>query len=182
MIVATATDHQLITRRDHLAGALQASPLAEDPSLELASLDAAITDARAMAAQAGTGNHEITYLENRRQELVDQITGRHTWIEDNTDLIPQYTTVVDEVNRRIHAPTLLYQNDPPEDVLTVLGPRATTADAHQWNAAVEVYARARLHAAPATDLTDPANYHTGPWRDIILETIEHTAPVIRRTG
>jgi hypothetical protein len=41
-------------------------------------LDAAITDARALAARAGTGNHQITYLEDRRQDLVDQITGRHT--------------------------------------------------------------------------------------------------------
>lgn len=95
MIVAMATDHQLMTWRDHLVRALQASPLAEDPSLELAALAAAITDARATATQAGTGKHQITYLENRCQELVDQITGRQTWIEDNTDLIHQYTTVVE---------------------------------------------------------------------------------------
>ncbi len=184
MIVVTATDDQLIKWGDHLARALQASPLAEDPSLELAALEAAITDARAMATQAGTGNHQITYLENRRQELVDQITGRHIWIEDNTDLIHQYTTVVEAVDRRIHARALLYQIDPPEDVLTVLGPRATAADARQWDAAVEVYARVRLHAGPTTDLTDPANDHTGPWRNIIFETgpIEHSAPVLRRTG
>lgn len=184
MIVASATDDQLITRRDHLARILQASSLTEDPSLELAALDAAITDARAMATQAGTGNHQITYLENRRQDLVDQITGRLTWIEDNTDLIHQYTTVVEEVDRRIHARTFLYQIDPPEDVLTVLGPRATAAYARQWDAAVEVYARVRLHAGPDADLMDPANHYAGPWRDIVQANspIEQSAPVLRRTG
>lgn len=184
MIVAMATDHQLMTWRDHLVRALQASPLAEDPSLELAALAAAITDARATATQAGTGKHQITYLENRCQELVDQITGRQTWIEDNTDLIHQYTTVVEEADRRIHARTLLYRHDPPDEVLAVLGPRSASIEVSQWDAAVEVYARARLNAGPTIDLTDPANHHTGPWRDIILETspIEHSAPVLRRTG
>jgi len=182
--VHTTSDQQLLAWRDDLARTLQASPLGRDPSAEPAALDAAIADAQAMATRLGTGNHQITYLENQRQELVDQIAARYAWIQDNADVIHHYTAVIEELDRRIHARTLLYRHDPPEEVLAVLGPRATAPKARQWDTAVEVYARTRLHAGPDTDLIDPANRHARQWRDAIFETnpIEHLAPVLRRTG
>jgi hypothetical protein len=185
-MVRTATDRQLIAWRDDLTRTLQASPLAHDPSDQLAPFDEAITEARGIVTRFGTSGAraQVLQLQDQRQELVDQVASRQPWIEDNAHLIHRYGDVVDELDRRITARTLLYQHDPPEDVLGVLGPRPTGTEAPKWDAAVQVYARVRLHAGPDADLGDPAVLQGGQWRDIIYQAnpMEQRAPVLRRTG
>lgn len=88
-----------------------------------------------------------------------------------------------ELDTRIAARTLLYQTNPPDDLLEMLGPRAKAADPKEWDAAVAIYARARLESGPDVDLGDPAIHHTGPWRDAVrpLNPVEHEAPLLRLT-
>jgi hypothetical protein len=184
--VRTATDRQLIEWRDDLARTLRASPLASDPSDELAALEAAIDEAREVAQRWRTSGTraQVQMLESERDAPNQYPAVREAWLEDNAHLIHQYSDVVDELDRRITARTLLYQHDPPDDLVVVLGPRPTGTETHKWNAAVEVYARARLHAGPDADLTDPALLQGPQWRDIIYQAhpIEQRAPVLRLTG
>ena len=179
--VHTATDRQLIEWRDDLARTLYNSPLNRDPSDQLVALDAAITDARAMAQRLGTGTHQVTSLENQRQQLLDQIEARHTWIDDNADLIHRYTAVTDEIQHRINARVALYEINPPEDLLQAFGQKPTdVVGERRWLAAAAAHAEARLEVGEHLDLHDPAIFQARRWRAALgpAELVD-TAPHLR---
>jgi conjugative relaxase-like TrwC/TraI family protein len=151
----TLTDHQLIDRRDQLLELFEDGPL-NQPSVNSTAVDQPTMEPEAMAR-------------------------RERWIADHIHLVDEYSDVLDEFDRRVAARTVLWQINPPEDLLNEIGPRSEFLNPRAWDAAVAVYARARLEAGPDVDLLEPAP-STRQWRDIVLKPIETPAPTLRHIG
>ncbi|MGH8923985.1 MAG: hypothetical protein ACRDWA_04990 [Acidimicrobiia bacterium] len=112
---------------------------------------------------------------------------RALWLEDHPDVIHHYTAVVEELGHRTRARSLLYQLDPPYDLVAAIGPRPRTGDqSRDWGKAVEAYAQARVALGPEGDLGDPAVPETARWRNAVRShhgLDEQTfGPVLRRVG
>jgi hypothetical protein len=126
-------------------------------------------------------------LINRRDELfelfsdgpLNQPTIDSAAIDPPSDM---YAEILHEIDRRVAARTVLWQIEPPEDLLAELGSRSESPNPQAWDAAVAVYARTRLDVGPEVDLLDPAVPRTAQWRDIALEPIETSPPILRLTG
>ena len=107
---------------------------------------------------------------------------RGPWIDEHADLVDEYSDVLQAIDRRVAARTVLWQINPPEDLLAEIGSRSESPNPQAWDVAVAVYARTRLEVGPEVDLLDPAVRQAGQWRDIALEPIQTPAPTLRLTG
>jgi conjugative relaxase-like TrwC/TraI family protein len=154
--IQAMTDCQLIDRREELFRLFRDGPL-NQPIPDIGAVDQA----------------------NNAAEAVAQ---RKRWIDDNAQLFDEYTKIRQEIDRRVAARTVLWQINPPEDLLEQIGSRSESPDPQAWDVAVAVYARTRLDVGPDVDLLDPAVRQAGQWRDIVLEPIETPAPTLRLTG
>ncbi|HVR78108.1 MAG TPA: hypothetical protein VMS99_06900, partial [Acidimicrobiia bacterium] len=152
----TMTDRQLIDRRNELFQLFKAGPLNE-PTMEIAAVDQPIMEAEARAR-------------------------RGPWIHEHAHLVDEYSDVLQEIDRRVAARMVLWQINPPEDLLAELGSRSECPNPQAWDAAVAVYARTRLEVGPEVDLLDPAVRQAGQWRDMVLQPIESPAPTLKLTG
>jgi hypothetical protein len=149
------TDRQLIDRREELFQLFKDGPLNE-PTIDFAADDPPM-EAEPMARRA-------------------------RWIDDHAHLVDEYSDVLHEIDRRVAARTVLWQINPPEDLLAAIGSRSESPNPQAWDAAVPVYARTRLEVGPEVDLLDPAVRQAGAWRDMVLEPIETPAPTLRLIG
>jgi len=166
--VHTATDQQLITWRDELAQTIAQSPLAQDVSDRLVALEAAIEEARQVAAQLGTSgaHNQVSLLEAQRDALADHETVRATWLEENAPILRRYSTVADELHHRIEARVRLYELDPPDGLVGTIGPRpADPVRFQEWRRVAATYAGARMVVDVEVDLSDPAVAAGVRWRD-----------------
>jgi conjugative relaxase-like TrwC/TraI family protein len=150
------SDRQLIDRREELFQLFKDGPLNE-PTIDFAAVDQPMMEAEAMAR-------------------------RGHWIDEHAHLVGEYSDVLQEIDRRVAARTVLWQINPPEDLLAEIGSRSESPNPQAWDAAVAVYARTRLEVGPEVDLLDPAVRTAGAWRDIALEPIETPAPTLRLIG
>jgi hypothetical protein len=175
------TDRELLDRRDELARKISDGPLGQ-PLPNIEALEQAIVEAQATLKQTGTTGTraQLGMLTRQHDDAATVIARRETWIEGHTDVLDEYTDVRRQLDRRVAARTLLYQTNPPQE----LGAISESLDPQARDAAVAVYAQARLEVGPDIDLDDPAIHHTGPWRDVIheLQPIEQPAPVLSLTG
>jgi hypothetical protein len=103
-------------------------------------------------------------------------------MDDHARLFDDYTDVLQEIDRRVAVRTVLWQINPPEDLLAEIGFRSESSNPKAWDATVAVYARTRFDAGPDLDLLDPAVRQAWEWRDLVLEPIETPAPTQRLTG
>jgi hypothetical protein len=117
-----------------------------------------------------------------RQKALDAMDSEARWIEDNADLLKEYREVWREIDQRVAARLLLWQINPPEDLLAQIGSRSECHNPQAWDAAVATYARTRLEVGPNVDLLDTAVPRAGQWRDIVLQPIETRAPTLRHAG
>jgi conjugative relaxase-like TrwC/TraI family protein len=154
-ITETMTDRQLIDRRDELFQLFRNGSL-NKPTPDFAGVE------QAMAAE----------------DLVRQ----SRWIDKHSHLVEEYSAILQEIDRRVAARTVLWQIKPPKDLLAEIGSRSESPNPQGWDAAVAVYARTRLDVGPEVDLLDPSVPRTAQWRDIALEPIETPAPTLRLTG
>ncbi|HJQ92020.1 MAG TPA: MobF family relaxase [Acidimicrobiia bacterium] len=152
----TMTDRQLIDRRDQLFRLFKDGPLNE-PTLDFAAIDQPTIGTEAMGR-------------------------RSRWIDDHAYLVDEYSDLLDEIDKRVAARTVLWQINPPEDLLAEIGSRSESPNPQAWDAAVAVYARTRLEVGPHVDLLDPAVRQAGAWRDMVLQPIETPAPTLRLIG
>jgi len=152
----TMSDRQLIDRREELFQLFKDGPL-NDPILDFAAIDHASTGAEA-------------------------VTQRSRWIDEHSHLVDGYSDVLHEIDRRVAARTVLWQINPPEDLLAEIGSRSQSPNPQAWDAAVAVYARTRLEVGPEVDLFDPSVRQAGAWRDMVLQPIETPAPTLRLMG
>ncbi len=106
---------------------------------------------------------------------------RGRWIEGHANLVDEYSGVLQEIDRRVAARTVVWQINPPEDLLAEIGSRSDSPNPRAWDATIAVYARTRLEVGPEADLLEPAP-STRQWRDIVLQPIETPAPTLRRIG
>lgn len=171
LVIETATDQRLHQWRQQLEDTLRNSPLAHriDHDL-LAGLDKAVIEAREVAERIETSGarSQVERLVEHRQQLVDRITERERWIEDNVDILHAYIAVNDELHARTTAVAITYQLHPPVDVIESLGPRpAGVPEAMRWDAAAVHHAEARVRLGPDADLTDPSVLEAAQWRDAI---------------
>jgi hypothetical protein len=109
------TDRGLIDRREELFQLFKDGPLKE------ATLDFAAIDRTTMETEA--------------------MRRRSRWIDEHAHLVDEYGAVLDEIDRRVGARTVLWQINPPEDLLAELGSRSESPNPKAWDAAVAVYAR-----------------------------------------
>jgi conjugative relaxase-like TrwC/TraI family protein len=149
----TMTDLQLIDRRDQLFQLFRDGPLIE-PTFNFAAVDQPMMEVEAMAR-------------------------RDRWIDEHARLVDEYSEVLREIDRRVAARTVLWQIEPPKDLLAEIGSRSESRNPRAWDAKVAVYARTRVEVGPEVDLLDPAVPRTAQWRDIALEPIETPAPTLR---
>jgi hypothetical protein len=171
LAVENATDQQLHQWRQKLEDTLRNSPLAHriDHGL-LADLDKAVVEAREVVERIETSGarSQVERLEEHHQQLVDRITEREWWIENNVDTLHTYIAVNDELHARTTAVAITYQLHPPADVIEALGPRpAGVPEAMRWDAAAIRHADARIRLGPELDLTDPSVLEAAQWRDAI---------------
>jgi hypothetical protein len=103
-------------------------------------------------------------------------------MDEHAHLVDEYSGVVQEIDRRAAARTVVWQINPPEDLLGEIGSRSESPNPQAWDAAVAIYARTRLEVGPEIDLLDPAVPRTSQWRDMVLEPIETPAPTLRLIG
>jgi len=150
------TDRELVDRRDQLARLFRDGPL-NPLTPDSTAIDQPMTEAEVMAR-------------------------RSRWIDNHAHLVDEYSDVLQEIDRRVAARTVLWQIEPPDDLLAEIGPRSASLKPRGWDAAVAVYARTRLEVGPEVDLLDPAVRQAGAWRDIVLQPIETPAPTLRLTG
>ncbi|HUP15932.1 MAG TPA: MobF family relaxase [Acidimicrobiia bacterium] len=178
----TMTDRELLDRRDALAESFMDSPL-DEPAPDIEALDQAITETRATVEDLGTSGAraQLDLLLRERDDALEVVKQRDHWIDEHSHVFDEYMDVRDEIDRRVVARTVLWQINPPDDVLAQIGSRAESPDPQAWDAAVGVYARARLEVGPDEDLLDPAPV-TRKWRDMFLEPIETSAPTLKLTG
>jgi hypothetical protein len=155
-VTETLTDSQLIDRRDQLFQLFKDGPLSE-PTLDFAAVDQPTMEGGAMA------RHE-------------------RWINEHAPLIDEYRDVLHEIDRRVAARKVLWQINPPEDLLAEIGSRTESPNPQAWDAAVAIYARTRLEVGPEVDLLDPAVRQAGQWRDMVLQSIETPPPTLRLIG
>ncbi|MEX0698343.1 MAG: MobF family relaxase [Acidimicrobiia bacterium] len=127
-VTGTMTDRQLIDRRNELFQLFKDGPLHE-PILDFAAIDQPTTGALAR---------------------------RERWIDDHAHLVDEYSDVLQKIDRRVTARTVLSQINPPEELLEQIGSRSESPNPQAWDAAVAVYARTRLEVGPEADLLDPA--------------------------
>ncbi|MEX0796028.1 MAG: MobF family relaxase [Acidimicrobiia bacterium] len=171
--VSDATDSQLYQWQQELADRIRTSPLTDRADhTDLLRCDQTIAEARNAAEQVGTTGtrRQVEDLETKRDQLVERITARESWVEDNPDILHSYSAVTDELQHRITARVLSYQLDPPTDVLEALGPRPDDkARADRWDAAVAHHAEAQMRLGTEADLTDPAVLEAASWRHAINE-------------
>ncbi|MGH8924557.1 MAG: hypothetical protein ACRDWA_08000 [Acidimicrobiia bacterium] len=152
------TDRELLDRRDVLARLISDGPLGQ-PLPNIEALEQAIVEAHAMLERTGT-----TEPEPNSTCSPDSTTTRSRPSRDvnpgssHPDLLNEYTDVRRQLDRRVAARTLLYQTNPPQE----LGAMSESLDRQARDAAVAVYAQARLEVGPDVDLDDPAIHHTGP--------------------
>ncbi len=183
LAVETATDHQLHQWLQQLEDTLRSSPLGERINTEdLVRIEEAVVEARAVAKQLGTSGaqSQVQSLEEHRRLLVDRITERETWIEDNTDILHTYIAINDELRQRVAATGFTHQLQPPADVLEAIGPRPSSRpEAARWDAAVIHHAEARIRLGPEADLADPSVLEAAQWRDAI--SAFHAGPELERT-
>ena len=157
---------------------------------QLVALDAAIDEAREIAARLGTSGAraQVRVLEAQREGLADHATDRETWLDDNASVLHRYSAVAEELHHRIGARIAAYEMDPPKEVLTTLGPPPIDPDRRkQWTSAVAHYAQARMSTNLGVDLADPAVLDASPWRhaanhylSTAPQAIEPSSPVLRR--
>jgi hypothetical protein len=152
----TMTDSQLIDRREELFQLFKDSPLNEP------TIDSAAVDHASMGAEA--------------------VTQRSRWIDDHAHLVDEYSDVLQEIDRRVAARTLLWQINPPEDLLAEIGSRSESPNPEAWDAVVAIYARTRLEVGPEVDVLDPSVPRTAQWLDMVLQPIETPAPTLRLIG
>jgi len=169
--VEAATDQQLHQWETQLAETIYTSPVGQRIWTEnLPYLDEAIIQAQ-RDVQAGLPSAEanIKTLEAARQDILDQISLREEWVEDNADLIHTYTAVKDELAARTTALAVGYQLNPPQDVVDTLGARPTNpTKARAWDQAVVHHAAARIRVGTDIDLTDPAVKIGSSWRTAVM--------------
>jgi hypothetical protein len=147
------TDRQLIDRREELFRLFKDGPLNKPTIAEMAPAPQPMMEAEAMAR-------------------------RGRWIDEHAHLVDEYSDVLREIDRRVAARTVLWQINPPEDLLAEIGSRSESPNPQGWDAAVAVYARTRLEVGPEVDLLDPAVPRTAQWRDMVLQPIETPAPTL----
>jgi hypothetical protein len=150
------TDRQLIDRRNELFQLFKDGPFIE-PTVGFAAVEQPMMEVETMAR-------------------------RGPWIDEHSRLVGEYGDVLQEIDRRVAARTVLWQINPPEDLLAEIGSRSVSPNPQAWDAAVAVYARTRLEVGPEVDLLDPAIRQAGQWRDMVLQPIETPAPTLRLTG
>jgi hypothetical protein len=167
LAVEYATDQDLHHRLQGLEDLIRSGPLGQplvvrEPDIK----NEPIEEARATAQLLGTsGSHaQVEYLEQERQQLLDQIAAREQWIEDNSDYLLAYTATKDELAARTTAVAISYQLKPPAEVLKTLGPRPSKpGEAIRWDTAVGQYAAARVSLGPDADLSDPTVLEARRW-------------------
>jgi len=155
---------------------------------------------RPAATESQAAAHSMTdrQLIDRRNELarmlrdgpLDQLApkleavGRPRWIDDHAYLLAEYSEARQEIDRRVAVRVLIFQTDPPQDLLHQIGARSESPDPQAWDAALAIYAKTRLEVGSEVDITDPAVPHTGQWRDAVyaLHPIEGPALTLRLTG
>ncbi len=152
----TMTDRQLIDRREELFQLFKDGPLNE-PTINSAAIDRGSMGAEAVAR-------------------------RSRWIDENAYLVDEYRDVLQEIDRRVAARTVVWQINPPEDLLVEIGSRSESPNPQAWDAAVAVYAKTRLEVGPEVDLLDPSVRQASQWRDLVLQPVETPAPTLRLTG
>jgi hypothetical protein len=188
--VETATDRQLIEWRDELAGTIRHSPIANDHTDELVTLDAAIDEAREIADRLGTSGAgaQVQVLEAKRDDLAGHALIRQAWLEENAPVLHRYSAVAEELQHRINARVTATELAPPEDVLAALGaPPTDGVRQRQWATAVAHHAEARMSIGPEADLTDPAVLGAvAAWRDaianysaLVVPQVDSPEPVLR---
>jgi hypothetical protein len=148
----TMSDRQLIDRREELFQLFNNGPL-DELTIDFTAVDQPMMEAEVMARR-----------------------GEHA------HLVDEYSDILHEIDRRVAARTVLWQINPPEDLLAEIGSRSVSPNPQAWDSAVAVYARTRLEVGPDVDLLDPAIRQAGQWRDIVLQPIETPPPTLRLTG
>jgi hypothetical protein len=179
--VELLSDRELLDRRNELSDLISQSPLAQ-PRPDIEGLDIPIAEAQAVADRLGTSGarHQLDMLQREREWAVEANTRRERWIDDH--LFGEYTDIREEIDRRVSARTVLWQINPPEDLLEQVGSRSESPDPLAWDAAVAVYAKTRLEVGPDVDLLDPAVRQAGHWHDLVLKPIETPSATLRLTG
>lgn len=184
-VTETLTDRQLIDRRDELMRSLEDGPLGQ-PAPEIEGLDQAIAEAEAVVGRLGTSGAraQLDLFLRERAEALETLARRDRWIEDHAHVLGEYTDVHQELDRRVAARAMLYEADPPEDLVEQIGARSEAPDPQVWDSAVMAYARTRLELGAEIDLNDLPTHLTGPWLDAThaLHSIGEPAPVMRLTG
>jgi hypothetical protein len=179
------TDRELRDRRDELTRMVSDGPLGQsEPNGE--AIEQAIVEAQDVLERLGTSGAraQLDTLTRERDDALEEVVGRDRWIDNHVAVVSEYTDIREELDRRVAARALLYQTNPPQELLNALGTRNGAPEPDLWDAAVAVYARARLEAGPDVDLSDSAVPHTGQWRDAVreLQPVEQPTPVLRLTG
>ena len=117
-VTETLTDGHPIDRRNELFQLFKDSPVNE-PIIDFAAVDQPMMEVEVMAR-------------------------RSRWIDEHSHLVDEYSEVLHEIDRRVAARTVLWQINPPEDLLAAIGSRSESPNPQAWDAAVAVYARTRL--------------------------------------
>ena len=183
LAIENASDQELHQWLRDVETAIRQGPLGEHFDIEdITRIEVAITEAEEVAVTLGTdgARAQVVYLEDQRQQLLDQMAIREQWIEDHADLLHTHTAIKDELAARTTALAISYQLKPPADLLEALGPRPTnTEKALEWDTAAAHHAAARVRLGPDTDLNDPAVLEASSWRAAINGY--HAQPHLERT-
>ena len=94
----SSADRQLIDRREELFQLFNDGPL-NKPTIDFAAVDQPIMEAEAMAR-------------------------RGRWIDEHAHLVDEYSDLLHEIDRRVAARTVLWQINPPQDLLAEIGSRS----------------------------------------------------------
>jgi hypothetical protein len=177
-----ATDRELVEWRNQLEAVLRESPLATNVRDQIVSYEAAIVEAREVAAQLGTSGvrSSLRQLETKLAELEEREVLRQEWLEDNIELLTQHSAVAGELHHRLQARAALYRIGPPEDLVQVIGPRPDDEMRRWlWDEIVVLHAKARLELGPTADLLNYSTPGTNLYRSSITE---FHSPQLTREG
>jgi conjugative relaxase-like TrwC/TraI family protein len=188
--VGAASDQQLNHWLGNIDTTIREGPLGKRLDIEdLTRIDGAISEAEEAARRLGTdgARSQVRYLEDKRQQFLDQISAREHWIKSHADLLLSYSFIKDELQARTIALAVSYQLRPPDDLREALGSRpANMVDGTRWDAAARCHAEARIRVGPGVDLFDPAVLEGAAWRTAIdgcvQQPVLERGPVLRLAG
>lgn len=172
LFIGSATDRELIDWRNQLEACLRESPLANNVRDQIVVFEAAIVEAREVAALLGTSGARIQVRElaAKLAELEAAEVLRQEWLGKNIELLHRYSAVTEELHHRLQARIVSDQFDPPQDLLQAIGPRPDDMiEKSLWDEIAALHAKARLELGPTADLLDPSLKHQSLYRHSVAE-------------